>query len=381
LTQTADDRKLEDAIVELGLDVEVVRVTTVLDQIWVDSPLRLFRYIAWIRAAGNRAASLEATGRFFVGHHVTFATSWLPTPLSRLATVPYVWGPVGGATYPAVTLRRELDLNGRMKEGLIRWVSRASRATLTLRSAARASTIVAINQDTARVFRRHPTTTVEPNAAFDYSLFPPVADDRASVPKRAVYAGRLLSYKGVGLAIKALADARIEEWTLDVFGKGPDEPRLVELARSLRLEERVHFRGAVSQAELFAVLQESSVFLFPSMREGGPWAVAEASAIGLKVVCFPLGGSAEMAGPNAVLLDPERPVTSIVEALAGIDARGVSHRVLDAQRIGPLCAGWYEGAVARTRGPARNGSPVVRNLRGLTPRRTSGEQRGGHVEV
>jgi glycosyltransferase involved in cell wall biosynthesis len=293
-----------------------------------------------------------------------------------------VWGPVGGATYPPVTLRRELDLNGRMKEGLIRWVSRGSRATLTLRSAARASTIVAINQDTARVFRRHQTTTVEPNAAFDYSRFPEVGGDRRSVPRRAVYAGRLLSYKGVGLAIKAMADPRSEGWTLEVFGTGPDEPRLVELARSLGLEEQVHFHGAVSQADLFAVLQESSVFLFPSMREGGPWAVAEATAIGLKVVCFPLGGSAEMAGPNAVLLDPERPVTSIVEALAGIEGRGVPHRVLDAQRIGPLCAGWYEGAGARNGGPpARNGSAVVRNRLGLLQRRTRGEQRGGHVEV
>ena len=337
-----DSRALEDTIVQLGLDIELIRVTTALDGIDGDSPLRLLRYLAWIRAAGKRAVALEATGRFFVGHHLTFATSWLPTPLSRLKVTPYVWGPVGGATYPPATLRLELDLKGRIKEALIRWVSRGSRATLARRSAARASTIVAINRDTARALRQYRTTIVEPNAAFDYSTFPHVADVRRSVPKRAIYAGRLMGYKGVELAVRAFADPRVAEWSLDIFGAGPDESRLIELVKSLALRERVSFRGVVDRAILFAALQESSVFLFPSMREGGPWAVAEATAIGLKVACFPLGGAAEMAGPNAVLLDPERPVESIVEALAAIDDCGVPHRVLDAQRIGGLCAGWYE---------------------------------------
>lgn len=345
LTTRSNDSALEKAVENECLDIEVIRVATSIDSISGDSPLRLFRYLAWIYKAGCRVVQLEASGRFFVAHHLTFASDWLPSPLGRLKVLPYVWGPVGGATYPPATLRKEMDAPDRFVELLRRAVTTVSRVSLARKSASRASVIVAMNRDTAKGLRRYGECIVETNAAFDYSAFPDVMREQKSSAFRAVFAGRLLGFKGVSIAIKALSDPRLRQWSLDIFGAGPDEAKLRRMVRDRKLEDRITFQGEVERSTLIESLQSSSVFLFPSMHESASWAVAEATAMGLKVVCFPLGGPPEVAGRNAILLDPANPVGSVVDALLGFNERGVPHRQLEASRIGKLCDQWYDAAV------------------------------------
>lgn len=347
LTGASTNSRLEETISGEGLDVEVIRIRTGFEWLSRDSRLRLVRYLSWVNQAGRRVRELEDSGRFAVGHHITFASCWLPSPLSWLRATPYVWGPVGGATYPPAKLRKELAARGRFFELLRRCGCSVSGATLARKSAMRASLIVAGNRDARDATLRYGETIIETNAAFDYSSFPDVlaGKEEGEAAFRAVYAGRLLGWKGLSIAIKSLGDPAVAHWSLEIFGAGPERSRLERMVADYGLRDRVVFRGNVDREVLLKSLQSSSVFLFPSMHDSGSWAVAEASAMGLRVMCFPLGGSAELAGPNAILLDPANPVTSVIDALQAFEQGGVPYRRFDVGRIGNLCSGWYETAV------------------------------------
>src|SRR5437763_5188297 len=66
-----------------------------------------------------------------------------------------------------------------------------------------------------------------------------------------LYVGRLKRYKGVEIALRALALARERQpaLRLEIAGQGGDRPRLERLARELGLAEAVRFLGFVSEDE------------------------------------------------------------------------------------------------------------------------------------
>jgi glycosyltransferase involved in cell wall biosynthesis len=103
-----------------------------------------------------------------------------------------------------------------------------------------------------------------------------------STPPSFLYMGRLKRYKGIDLAIKALAAARqgAPQLTLDVAGNGDARPELEALARELGLEGAVRFHGFVTEAEKLRLLRSTWANVFPSPKEGWGITVVEAAACG-----------------------------------------------------------------------------------------------------
>ncbi len=101
-------------------------------------------------------------------------------------------------------------------------------------------------------------------------------------PSAFLYVGRLKRYKGVEVAIRALALARRTrgDLTLDIAGTGDDRARLERMARALDLAGAVRFRGFVSEAEKLDLLRSACANLFPSPKEGWGITVMEAAACG-----------------------------------------------------------------------------------------------------
>jgi glycosyltransferase involved in cell wall biosynthesis len=110
---------------------------------------------------------------------------------------------------------------------------------------------------------------------------PDPALDRAD-PPAFLYVGRLRRYKGVDVAIRALAVARRErpDLRLDVAGTGPDRARLDRLVRRLGLEGAVRFHGFVSEDRKLVLLRTAWANVFPSPKEGWGITVMEAAACG-----------------------------------------------------------------------------------------------------
>ena len=110
---------------------------------------------------------------------------------------------------------------------------------------------------------------------------PDPATPRATRPTF-LYLGRLKRYKGVELALRAIAAARQSraDMTLDICGQGDDRPRLERLARELGLAAAVRFLGFVPEEEKRRLLRRAWAVVFPSPKEGWGITNVEAAACG-----------------------------------------------------------------------------------------------------
>lgn len=114
---------------------------------------------------------------------------------------------------------------------------------------------------------------------------------------RALYLGRLSPEKGVAVALTAwsvLARDRPDR-ELVVAGDGADRPALERLARHLGIDAQVRFTGWVSQPDIGALLDATSVVLVPSLwDEPFGLVAAEAAAHGRPVIASRVGGLPEI---------------------------------------------------------------------------------------
>jgi glycosyltransferase involved in cell wall biosynthesis len=97
-----------------------------------------------------------------------------------------------------------------------------------------------------------------------------------------LYVGRLKRYKGVDIALRALALARARgaDVALDVAGSGDDRRRLEWLARRLGLGSAVRFVGFVPEEEKRRLLRSAWAVVLPSPKEGWGISNVEAAACG-----------------------------------------------------------------------------------------------------
>jgi glycosyltransferase involved in cell wall biosynthesis len=129
--------------------------------------------------------------------------------------------------------------------------------------------------------------------------------------------GRLEREKGIDFLLHAFSRVAPlhPSWSLEIWGEGPQQSLLEELASKLNLNERVRFRGFTHNP--FQVMQGSDLFVLPSRFDGFPNVLLEALACGLPIVSFdcPFGpGQIIRHGVDGVLLPPED-VGALIAAL------------------------------------------------------------------
>jgi glycosyltransferase involved in cell wall biosynthesis len=264
--------------------------------------IRLY-YMLWQLAAARRGRALAGETGADLVWHLTLANAWLGSTAPLLG-LPFVYGPVGGAVRPPWRLMAGAPPRSLVFESARAVAVTACRyvnpfARLAWR---RAGLILAQNEATRSWMpRRHREKTV---------LFPHVilegaaVDARADGPREcrtALFAGRLVFFKRVDLAISAVA--LVEGWRLIVCGAGPEESRLQALVNELGLSDRVNFLGWTERTRVLELLRsEADVLLFPCLHEEGGMIVGEALANSVPVVCFDLGGPPVVAGQAAAVV-------------------------------------------------------------------------------
>jgi glycosyltransferase involved in cell wall biosynthesis len=143
---------------------------------------------------------------------------------------------------------------------------------------------------------------------------------------------------------------------LEALQRVPDVPDLVIAGRKgwlyeeifatvdrLAMQDRVYFLDFVDDADLPALYNLASAFVYPSLYEGFGLPVAEALACGVPVVTSAVASLPEVAGDAAVLVDP-LDIASIAE--------GIRQALAQAERLrqaGPLQSrrfGWHPSARA-----------------------------------
>jgi glycosyltransferase involved in cell wall biosynthesis len=277
--------------------------------------IRLY-YLLWQVAALRAARRLHAEVGFTLAWHLTFANAWFGS-LAPLVGPLFVYGPVGGGVgMPPRRLVRMLgaralrfELARAAAKGLGRYVNPLARLAWT-----RARLVLVQNRETADWLpRRHRAkVALFPNPVLDTAL---ERDRRAGDPPTALFAGRLIAWKGAALALESVAGTR--DWRLLVCGTGRDEQQIAELADRLGLDGRVRFLGTQPREEVLRLLRsEVDVLLFPSLREEAGWIVVEALASGVPVVCLDRGGPPVLAGDAALAAPVEDDPQAVASSLA-----------------------------------------------------------------
>jgi glycosyltransferase involved in cell wall biosynthesis len=282
--------------------------------------VRLY-YLLWQLAALRRARQLHRSQPFDLVWHVTMSSYWLGS-VGGLVGPSFVFGPMGGGV-PACLQIEIVGLRGLLYE-LARAGARAlgELANPLVSSAWKHSALILVNNEDTKL--RVPQSFRRKVELFPHVLLettPPPAR-RNGGPTVALFAGRLLPWKGVALAIRAVE--RLPGWRLIVCGEGPDEARLRELCRKLGLTERVEFRGWTPREELHTLMrEEASVFVFPSLHDEGGWVVAEAAAEGLPTVCIQRGGPPLLSGVGvaASLRDVDTTASAIARGIESMRGR------------------------------------------------------------
>jgi glycosyltransferase involved in cell wall biosynthesis len=113
-----------------------------------------------------------------------------------------------------------------------------------------------------------------------------------------IFVGRISRDKGIFDLVQIWQ--KIATWKPDsrlvVVGQGPDLPKLKEVVDSSCVSSNIMLKGSCSDAELYALVKASKVFLFPSRFEGWGLAVGEALGAGLPVVCYDIPALREVFG-------------------------------------------------------------------------------------
>lgn len=122
--------------------------------------------------------------------------------------------------------------------------------------------------------------------------------------KKVVAVGRLHEVKDYPMMIEAFSSACSQgEYTLHIYGDGPQKASLQELIRRMHVEDKVFLEGKTKDVP--SVLKEACLFLLSSKHEGMPNALMEAMAYGLPCIstdcCM---GPAELiqSGVNGILV-------------------------------------------------------------------------------
>src|SRR5690606_8324357 len=127
--------------------------------------------------------------------------------------------------------------------------------------------------------------------------------------------GRLTSEKGHKYLIEAFAMIDNMSWELNIVGDGNERPALEQLAKDLKIEERVVFHGHLK--DFSKLIYESKIFVLPSIKEGFPNALAEAMSVPLACISTDfLGNQNEIIknGVNGVLV-PVKDAKKMAEAI------------------------------------------------------------------
>jgi glycosyltransferase involved in cell wall biosynthesis len=252
-------------------------------------------YVLWQYFAARHLRRLfPGPPPFDVVQHVTYVSARFPSFMGSLC-IPFFFGPVSGGEVVPQRLRAAFSLCQRIRER-IRDIS---------------NRLVALDPLMRITFGQAQRILVTPDTL---ALVPPAWQPKCQVrlaiglpehqlasckqPKRhrptlsLLYVGRLLEWKGVDLALRALSQVKRShpDLTLTIVGDGPALPRLARLSEKLGLQYAVRWMGWLPHRDLLQHYQAADLLLFPSLRDSGGSVVLEALAHGVPVLCTDLGG-------------------------------------------------------------------------------------------
>ena len=142
----------------------------------------------------------------------------------------------------------------------------------------------------------------------------------AKSPIKFVYVGRLVDWKAIDLLLEAFQPVATKTGAmLELIGDGALRQELIDQSASLGLADHMLFSGWLSQPDCARKLQQSDVFVLPSLLECGGAVVLEAMAMGLPVVATNWGGPVDYVNASCgILVNPTSQATFVADLTAAM---------------------------------------------------------------
>ena len=131
--------------------------------------------------------------------------------------------------------------------------------------------------------------------------------------------GRLVPTKGLEYLMEAMTGI---DCKLIMCGRGPEEKGLRRMVSRLGLEDKVEFRGYVSEEEKNRLMDTCKVFVMPSLFESFGLAALEVLGHGRPLVFSDVNGLPETVGDGGIAVPPKDPkaLSAAVNRLLGDDS-------------------------------------------------------------
>lgn len=281
-------------------------------------------YSLWQYSLLPFARRLHREHRFDLVIHLTYGVFRHPSFLGFLG-IPFVFGPVGGGEDAPWRLKRSFPFKDKLAELARSLLNLSAKFNPFLWLAlSRANLILVRTAETARALPppyEHQAVEHQEIGTPARRRQSPLISRLPGAPLKVLFAGRLLSLKGIHLALRAVARARAAGVNIQftVIGSGPKEAWLKQLAVSLSLDTSVlQWIERIPQNQLFDIYEDAHCLLFPSLHDSGGNVVLESLAFGLPVICLDLGGPKTLVDEHcAVIVSTEgRSEDEVVDALA-----------------------------------------------------------------
>nr|WP_314262196.1 glycosyltransferase family 4 protein [uncultured Devosia sp.] len=275
---------------------------------------RYFEHLVW-----RRFKKQLRDGAFDIVHRLTPLSPAISSSLAgkcRTAGIPFVLGPLnGGVPWP-----KQFDAARRQEREWLSHVRGAYKLLPSRQSTMKADAIIAGSRHTQSEIPSHAQarTIYMPENGIDPRRFSTIAQHKPG-KLRACFVGRMVPVKGTDMALEAsLPLLKAGLMTLDFVGDGQMVEALKADVRQHGVEEAVTFHGWVDHGAVQQILSESTLFLFPSVKDFGGGAALEAMALGVPPLVLDYAGPGELVDDSTGFKIPMGTRDEIVVAMQAL---------------------------------------------------------------
>jgi glycosyltransferase involved in cell wall biosynthesis len=239
--------------------------------------------------------------------HLTFGSIFLPTFLF-LFNVPFIWGPLGGGERVRFLNYKNFSITDALPHYVKSFLVKTIRFNpFVFLPERKAKLIIAKTKDTFNLLSNNAKSKsiIRLETAFDLPSHNANIINKSNDKLIFCYTGRLISFKNVILTLEALKGSSIgDDFIYKIVGDGPQRKYLESYVKKNNMENNVLFLGNLPRIEALKILMASDIYLFPSLREGGSWALMEAMALGKPTICIKTNGMEMIADSSSAIMIP-----------------------------------------------------------------------------
>lgn len=262
---------------------------------------------------------------FDLAYKITTASYRFPSFVWYFARK-FVWGPFCSGEHFPLKFLSIYSWEGAGQELLRLTIRRlALLDPLVLLSLYKADHLITITHDTKNILpafaRRKAVVSIAKHNSVDFSAFDYVTEEglQKSNHVKLLYIGRLLEWKGIMLALRALKEINAHvDYTFTIMGEGPAKKYYQAYATKYQLNVVFISPEGIPRRKLSAYYLSHDLFVFPGLHGTGGHVILEAQLHNLPVLMFDMTAPANFRQPDSdiIVSTNDRTISQIVGGIA-----------------------------------------------------------------